>query len=243
MEWIKKIVSAIIIGVISTIIAAIIMNLVGIIDWDWCKNLLDKIWEFKIIVAIVIAVILIIMFFSYIRFFFKWLLMLYFKFTWKINKNDIMNFVESSKREKLQSEIKSNFDSDLELEYAIDTYFSDVAKKQTFIEDYLREKLWLYENDPDTWAVLYRFQKEQKELLDFIKYLEGFFEALDHWSKEKLNEWTKLSIKKKEAEFLECMKQVDGGKLKEIQEKNARFQSIRPEYVFFRDRQDFVNYR
>ncbi|MDR3001806.1 MAG: hypothetical protein LBU89_11150 [Fibromonadaceae bacterium] len=229
--------------IVLSAIVTTITGIIGYINFDWSKNLLENILEFKLIIAIVIAGIIIVIvtikYFTYIRNFFKWLLMTYFKIAWKIIGEDIMIFIEDSKRKRIQAELKSNFDSDLELKHAIDTYFHDENKKKNFIENYICEIENFYKNNPDTWAVLYHFQKE-KGIVEFIKYLEGFFEALSHWSPEKIYSWTLLSIKQKEAEFLECMKHVDNGKLKEFQIKCARYQSIIPEYVFFLDSQNYI---
>jgi hypothetical protein len=136
---------------------------------------------------------------------------------------------------------KSSLEIGLELQNAINAVFSDEQKKQIFTDDYVREIERFLENDRDTFAILDKFQ-EAKGISNFIKYLGGFFEALSHWSGEKFNSWTLLSKKQKEAEFVECMKHVDIGKLEEFQLKSARFQSVIPETIFFLDPQNYIKW-
>jgi hypothetical protein len=134
---------------------------------------------------------------------------------------------------------KSSLEIGLELQNAINAVFSDDKKKQDFTGDYVLRIRNFLEKNQDTFAILDKFQKA-KGFLEFIKYLEGFFKALLHWSEEKLNSWTLLSKKQKEAEFVECMKHVDNGKLEEFQLKCARFQSVIPETIFFLDPQNYI---
>jgi len=156
-------------------------------------------------------------------------------------RKGLMNFIEDSRERQKEENMNLPFKIDTELQEAINAAFSDEQEKQNFINDYTYEIKRFREYDPNTLAILEKFQRE-KGATEFIKYLKGFFESLCYWSEEKINCWTLLSKKEKETEFLECMKLVDSSKLKEIMIKIARFQSIRSEYVFFREREDFINY-
>jgi hypothetical protein len=140
---------------------------------------------------------------------------------------------KSSKENK-----KSSLEIGLELQNAINAVFSDEQEKKDFTNDYVLKIREFLETDPDTFAILDKFQKA-KGFLGFIKYLEGFFKALLHWDKEKSDSWTLLSKKQKEAEFVECMRHVDIGKLEEFQLRCARFQSLfTEEKIFFIGSQD-----
>jgi len=151
----------------------------------------------------------------------------------------LVNLIEYSKELQKEENKKFSLKIDTEIQEAINTAFSDEQKRQDFTNNYIREIKRFREDDPDTLVILDKFQKE-KGLVEFIKYLEGFLEALSYWNKEKLENWMLLSKKQKEAEFLECIKQVDSGELKELQEKIARFQSIIPKTVFFQKLQNFI---
>jgi len=156
------------------------------------------------------------------------------------NKTEVLiNIIENYKREQKEKNKKLPLEIDMELQKAIDTTFSDEQKKQTFTNDYIREIKRFRVDDPYTLGILERFRRE-KGTTDFIKYLEGFFEALSYWSEEKIYTWTLLSTKRKEAELSECMKHIDSGKLEEFQIKCARLQSVIPEKVFFLDLQNYI---
>ncbi|MDR0515576.1 MAG: hypothetical protein LBH25_00855 [Fibromonadaceae bacterium] len=218
------------IKILAAIVPAIagFISIIGYINFDWVKNLFGKVLEYKIIIISIIVVIAVIIaivkYRSYICKFFNWLLRKYFKLIWKIIGIEKW-FKEENKNLPLEI--------DAELQTAINAAFADEQKKQTFISDYAREIKMFYEDDPDTLAILNKFLRE-KGMTKFIKYLEGFFEALSHWSEEKTYTWTILHKKRKEKEFLECMRHVDSGKLKELQVKYARLQNIIPEKIFFR---------
>ena len=202
---------------ILTFLSAIVTLITGVICYmklAWVKNLFRKILGF----------------FSYICKFFKWLSRVYFKFIWKIIGIEKW-FKEENK--KLPLEI------DMELQKAINATFSDEQKKQTFINNYIWGINKINEDDPHTLSILEKFWKKS-EATEFIKYLEGFFEALSYWSEEKTYTWTLLSTKRKEAELSECMKHINSGKLEEFQIKCARFQSVIPETVFFLDPENYI---
>ena len=216
-------------------IVTIITGIIGcIINLAWVKDFFEKILEYKLIIGSIIAIIVIailfVKFFSIICSFFKWLSTIYFKFIWKIIGIEKW-FKEENKWLPLEI--------DMELQKAIDATFSDEQKKQTFINDYNRVIKEFNEDDHYTLDILNKFWKK-RGTTEFIKYLEGFFEALSYWSDEKLYKWTLLPTKRKEAEFRECMKYIDSGKLEEFQIKCARLQSIIPEYIYFLDFQNYI---
>jgi len=162
-----------------------------------------------------------------------------FKEQYENKMKGLVNIIENSKRQQKEENKKLPLELGMELQKAINTAFSNEQKKQTFINDYIREIKRFREDDPDTLVILDKFQKE-KGTTEFIKYLEGFFEALSYWSDETFRTWTLLSKKQKEAEFIECMKHIDRGKLEEFQIKRTRLQSIIPEKIFFIDSQNYI---
>jgi len=228
MKKIKEII------IVLAAIVTIITGIIGYINLALVKDLFEKILEYKLIVGIIIAIIVIailfVKFFSIICSFFKWLSAIYFKFIWKIIGIEKW-FKEENKRLPLKV--------DMELQKAIDATFSDGQKKQTFINDYNRIIKKINEDDRYTLDILNKFWKK-RGTMEFIKYLEGFFEALSYWSDEKFRTWTLLLTKRKEAEFRECIKHIDNGNLEEFQIKCARIQSIIPEKVFFIDFQNYI---
>jgi len=138
MKLIKKNVVAIIIKVVGFIASAIIIKVLGNIDLAWLKELVYKILEFKLIIAVVIAGIIIIIatvkYFSYICKFFKWLLIKYFRFVWKIiGISDFMNFLEKLKQKKGSTDFDSGVENDIEAYLFTKIYgrhYADVKKKK-----------------------------------------------------------------------------------------------------------------
>jgi len=156
------------------------------------------------------------------------------------NKTKVLsNIIENYKLEQKEKNKKSPLEIDPELQKAINATFSDEQKKQTFINDYIRERKRFREDDPYTLDILDKFRMK-KGTTEFIKYLGVFFEALSYWSEEKIYTWTLLSTKRKEAELSECMKHINSGKLEEFQIKCARFQGVIPETVFFLDPENYI---
>jgi hypothetical protein len=216
MKWIKKNVTAIVISVAGTIISAIIMNIVGIINWDWFKNLFEKILEYKlsviVIIISIIVIVIIVKYFSYIRKFFKWLFMKYLKFIWKITGIE-KRFKEENIRWEMEfKEVKKQFEI-LKKELAIiqkssfyhflKGKFSDnlsinieiIVKSKTF-----KNTKAGYECNSDDYGKHYnridRPYEDGFEIIALEYRLKIPYEILCYWQFDELNNKIHLYLKK-----------------------------------------------
>jgi len=118
MEWIKK-------SVVGSAVYSFIIKALEIIGLDWVeKNL-----EYNLIIAIFILIIIIaiVKYFSYIRNFFV-------RFVWKIiGISDFMNFLEKLKQKKGSTDFDSGIENDIEAYLFTKIYgrhYADVKKKK-----------------------------------------------------------------------------------------------------------------